>query len=217
MTSQIRLGAIFWVLTIEFFIAQFITQAAWPAYSMVLDDISLLGVTTCGAFTNPAPGGTALVCSPLSLVFNVGMAVNGLLVVLGVWFTRTLWPQGKLTVAALWLLALGGDGSMLVGIFPLNTILPLHMFGAVLSLGVACFGFFLLAAVLWRHRRTFALYTLATGIMTLGAFVLYVLEIYVGGRGTIERVAAWPHTVWYMATGALILGGYFKSSAASLR
>ncbi|MET3925364.1 hypothetical protein [Devosia sp. 2618] len=207
MTGQIRLGAIFWLLTIEFFIAQFVAQAAWPAYSMVLDDISLLGVTSCGSFINPAPGGTEPVCSPLSLVFNAGMALNGLLVVLGVWFTRTLWPQGKWTVAALWLLALGGDGSMLVGLFPLNVILPLHMLGAVLSLGIACFGFFLLGVIVWKQHRTFALYTIATGAIALLGFVLYVAEIYLGGRGTIERVAAWPHTIWYVVTGLLILRG----------
>lgn len=209
MTSQIRLGAIFWLLTIEFFLAQFIAQAAWPAYSMVLDDISLLGVTTCGTYLNPAPGGTELVCSPLSLVFNIGMALNGALVVLGVWLTRSLWPKGKRTIAALWLLALGGDGSMLVGIFPLNVFLPLHMFGAVLSLGVACFGFFLLGAVLWRTQRTFALYTIATGALALAAFILYVAGIYPFGRGAIERIAAWPHTIWYIVTGFLILRGRY--------
>ncbi|KKC39228.1 hypothetical protein WH87_03065 [Devosia epidermidihirudinis] len=207
MTSQIRLGAIFWLLTIEFFLAQFIAQAAWPAYSMALDDISLLGVTTCGSYFNPAPGGTELVCSPLSLVFNTGIVLNGALVVLGIWFTRTLWPQGKLTVSALWLLALGGAGSMLVGIFPLNAVLPLHMLGATLSLGIACFGFFLLGAVLWRTHRPFALYTIATGAIALVAFLLYVAGIYPFGRGTIERVAAWPHTIWYIVTGFLILSG----------
>ena len=209
MTNQIRLGAIFWVLTIEFFLAQFLSQAAWPGYSMITNDISLLGVTTCGTYINPAPGGIEPVCSPLSLAFNAGMAINGLLVVLGVWLTRHLWPRRRLTVAALWLLAIGGDGSMLVGLFPLNVFLPLHMIGAVLSLGVACFGFFLLGAVVWREYRAFAIYTIATGAVALLGFVLYVAEIYLGGRGTIERVAAWPHTIWYIATGVLILRRYF--------
>lgn len=214
MNPQIRLGAIFWLLTVEFFIVQFVAQAAWPGYSMLTNDISLLGVTVCEGYMNPAPGGIEPVCSPLNLLFNVGMALNGLLVVLGVWFTRSLWPKGRLTITALWLLAIGGDGSMLVGIFPLNVVLPLHMLGAVLSLFVACFGFLLLAWLLRRRHPTFALYTAATGGIALVGFVLYVLEIYLGGRGTIERVAAWPHTIWYMVTGALILWGYFNRKAA---
>lgn len=205
MTNQIRLGAIFWLLTAQLFLAQFIAQAAWPAYSMVHEDISNLGLVCGGDQT----------CSPLNLVFNASMVLNGILVVLGLWFTRKLWPAGPLTTAALWLLAVGGgDGSMLVGLFPLNVFLPLHIAGAILALFVAGIGMLAMAAVLWQDHRQFALYTLATGVVTLIAFGLYALEIYLGlGRGIMERVAAWPHTVWYIVAGALILGGHFKPSA----
>ncbi|WP_193335999.1 DUF998 domain-containing protein [Devosia beringensis] len=215
MTNQIRLGAIFWVLTAEFFLAQFLAQAAWPGYSMTVEDISLLGVTSCGAYLNPAPGGIMPVCSPLSLVFNIGMALNGLLVVLGVWFTRDLWPQTRLKLVALWLLALGGDGTMLAGIFPLDTNPGLHLIGAVLALGLSCFGFIALARVVWYSHRGFALYSLATGVLALAGFVLYAAEIYLGGRGTVERLAAWPQTLWYMVTGALILRGHFAALVKS--
>lgn len=210
MTSQIRLGAIFWLLTVEFFIAQAIAQAAFPGYSIVDMDISLLGVSACSGVD---PNALGPVCSPLSLVFNAGMAINGALVVLGVWFTRELWPQVRLTTAALWILAVGGgDGSILVGLFPLDASLPMHMLGAILALFVAGFGMLAMGGVLWRSHRSFALYTLATGAITLVAFVLYVLEIYLGlGRGIMERIAAWPHTIWYMVTGTLILRGYFSS------
>ncbi|MEO5805649.1 DUF998 domain-containing protein [Devosia sp.] len=208
MTSNYRLGALFWLLTVEFFIAQFIAQAAWPGYSMLTNDISLLGVTTCGTYINPAPAGIMPVCSPLSLVFNAGMAINGLLVVLGALLTRRFWPRGRLTTLALWLIAIGGDGSMLAGIFPLNTILLLHVIGALLALGVAAPGFFVLAKVMWNTNRTFAICTVLTGVIALVAFLLYASGNYLGiGRGTIERLSAWPYTVWYMVTGALILAG----------
>ncbi|MDB5612914.1 MAG: hypothetical protein JWQ22_567 [Devosia sp.] len=208
MTSQIRLGAIFWLLTVEFFIAQAIAQAAFPGYSLANMDISLLGVSACSGVD---PNALGLVCSPLSLVFNAGMAINGALVVLGVWFTRTLWPKSGLTTAALWILAIGGGaGSILVGLFPLDVSLPMHMLGALLALFVAGFGMLAMAGVLWRSHRGFAIYTLATGAITLVAFVLYALEIYLGlGRGIMERLAAWPHTLWYMVAGVLILRGYF--------
>ena len=211
MTHQIRLGAVFWLLTAEFFLAQFLAQAAWPGYAMTVEDISLLGVTSCGSFLNPAPGGIMPVCSPLSLLFNIGMTLNGVLVVLGVWFTRDLWPDTRLKVAALWLLALGGDGTMLAGLFPLDTVPLLHVIGAALALGLACFGFILMARVLWHTHRAFALYSLATGLLALLGFALYVGEIYLGGRGTVERLAAWPQTLWYMVTGALILAGHFTA------
>lgn len=209
MSSSIRLGAIFWLLTAEFFLAQIIAQTALPGFSLATQDISLLGVTACGA--DASASGYA--CSPLHLVFNAGIFINGMLVVVGLWLTRTMWPQGRLTTAALWLLALGGDGSMLVGLFPLDQNLGLHMFGATLALGIACLGFLVLARVLWPTRRSLALYTLATGSITLLAFLLYVAGVDFGlGKGTLERVAAWPHTIWYMATGMLILRGHFNAA-----
>lgn len=204
MTSQIRIGAIFWLLTMEFFIAQAVAQSAFAGYSLLDMDISLLGVTSCAS---------AEACSPLHWVFNAGIFINGALVVLGVWFTRTLWPQGWLTTTALWILAVGGgDGSMLVGLAPLDVNLPVHMLGAVLALGVAGLGMLAMAAVMWRVRPPFAFYTLATGVVTLLAFVVYGAGIDPGiGRGTLERIAAWPHTIWYMVTGFLILRGYFTA------
>lgn len=201
-----RLGAIFWLLTIEFFAAQFIAQAAWPGYSMLTNDISLLGVTACGTYQNPAPGGIMPVCSPLNLLFNAGMVINGVLVVLGAWLTRKAWPPGRLTILALWLLTLGGDGSMLTGLFPLNVYFPLHAFGAVLALGVADLGFFALAYVLRRANPLFAAYCALTGVLTLGSFLLYLSGNDFGlGRGVVERLAAWPHTVFYIVTGFILL------------
>lgn len=213
MTSQIRLGAIFWLLTIEFFVAQFIAQAGWSSYSMLTMDISELGLTAC---TGTDLDAARADCSPLNLVFNAGMVLNGILVVLGVWFTRKLWPAGQLTTTALWTLAIGGgDGSIIVGLIPLNVSLPLHATGAVLALFVACFGIMMMGAIVWRTNRAFAIYSLATGLIAMSAFALYALEIHLGtGRGILERVAAWPHTVWYMVTGALILRGQFRLSAA---
>jgi len=213
MTGQIRLGALCWLLTVEFFIAQFVAQAAWPGYSMLSNDISLLGVTSCGSYLNPAPGGIMPVCSPLGLVFNLGMVLNGILVVLGIWFTRDLWPATRLRTVALWLLALGGDGTMLAGAFPLDTVPLLHTIGAALALGLSCFGFVAMARLLWHRHPAFALYSLATGVLALLGFALYVGEIYLGGRGTVERLAAWPQTLWYMATGALILRGTFARTS----
>ena len=212
MTSRIRLGAIFWLLTVEFFITQFAAQAAWPVYSAIDLDISLLGLNACDG---PDPNAVALNCSPLNLVFNGGMILNGILVALGVWFTRTLWPRSVVTATALSLLAIGGGGgSILVGLFPFNVNMPMHTAGAVLALFVACFGIALMAVALWRTHRAFAIYGTATAAIGLAAFLLYALELYLGiGRGTMERIAAWPHTIWYMVTGALILRGYFKPSA----
>ena len=217
MTGQIRLGAICWVLVAEFFIVQFAAQAAWPDYAMSVNDISLLGVTACGGYANAAPGGIMPVCSPLNWLFNAGMVLNGLLVVIGVWSTRFLWPTGRLSMLALLVLAVGGVGTSMAGLFPLDVALPLHMIGAALALGLACFGFCLLGIAAKNTYPTFAIYSFVTGAIALLGFALYVSGFYFGGRGTMERIAAWPQTIWYMTTGALILAGYLRPSASSRR
>jgi hypothetical membrane protein len=210
MTNQFRLGAVFWLLTGEFLIAQFWAQSAYRGYSLTDMDISLLGVTVCNSAV------TGYGCSPLHLVFNGGMMLSGLLVILGAWLTRRLWPAGPLTVAALCLLAAGsGIGNLLVGLFPVDVFLEGHLAGAVLTLFVACLGILALAAVTWPANRAFALYSLATALLSLAAFGAYMLEFYLGlGRGVIERIGAWSHTLWYVVTGALILRGHFRPSAA---
>ena len=81
MSTQIRLGAILWLLTVQLFVAQFVAQAAWPAYSPVDMDISALGLTACQGVD---PNALAMACSPLNLVFNASMVLNGVLVVLGI-------------------------------------------------------------------------------------------------------------------------------------
>lgn len=208
MNNQIRLGAILWVLTAEFFIAQWITQIAWPDYSITEMDISLLGATICD--TSPTGYG----CSPLNLLFNISMVLNGALIALGLWLTRRVWPAGPLTTTALWLLAIGsGLGDLLVGIFPVDVYLEGHLAGAVLTLFVACLGILMLGAVLWRSHRAFALYCLATGLLSVAAFCFYMLEFYLGiGRGSVERLGAWSHNLWYVVAGLLILFGHFSAA-----
>lgn len=207
MINQIRFGAICWVLTVEFLIAQLVVQTAYPSYSLVDMDISLLGVTDCNS---PTYG-----CSPLNLLFNGAMVLNGVLIVLGAWLTRKAWPPSSLTTTALWLLAGGsGLGALLIGLFPVDVFLEGHLAGAMLTLFVACLGILLVAMVLWDSHRAFALYSIATGVISLAAFGAYILEFYLGlGRGTIERIGAWSHTIWYVAAGVLILRGSLRPSA----
>lgn len=213
MRSQYRLGAVFWLVSIEFLLAQFITQTAIQNYSLAEMDISLLGATVCGG-ADVVAGRQG--CSPLHGLFNLGAILNGALVILGVWYTRRLWLPSAFTTTALWLLAVGGGGGIaLVGLFPVDVSPAIHVAGAVLALFVPCFGMVLLAGLHWYDRPGFAVYTAATASISFVALILYGLEIYLGlGRGAMERIMSWPHTVWYPITGTLILAGYFKPSAS---
>lgn len=197
------------ILTVEFFILQFFAQAGYDGYSLVDMDISLLGVTGCDAVV------TVYDCSPRHLAFNLGMIVNGLLILGGAWLTRRAWPPGPLTTAALWLLAVGsGLGALLIGLFPVDIYMEGHLAGAVLTLFVACLGILAMGSITWRSDRLFSIYSIATAAVSLLASGLYLLELYFGiGRGTMERIAAWSHTVWYMATGLMILRGWISAGA----
>ncbi|WDR05721.1 hypothetical protein PSQ90_15940 [Devosia rhodophyticola] len=214
MHISLRTGAIIWLLTVEFFLAQFLAQAFWSDYSMIPNDISLLGATLCGV-ENPAPDGIEYVCSPLNLVFNAGLAINGILVVLGTWATRSIWPRRRIVLAGLWLLALGGDGAFIAGIFPFNVSMTLHSLGATFALLVGALGFMAIGLATLRTNAGYAIYSILTGVVCVLASVLYGSEIYLGlGRGVMERFAAWPNTLWYMTTGAMILLGYLKPVTA---
>ena len=68
---------------------------------------------------------------------------------------------------------------------------------------------------MWSSHRGFALYSIATAAVSLLAFGAYMLEFYLGlGRGTIERIGAWSHNLWYVVAGAMILLGQFTPRRA---
>lgn len=208
MSGQVRLGAVLWVVCAQFFLGQFVAQLAWPEYSMIHDDISVLGATVCGT-ANTSPDGTAYVCSPLNLVFNASLALQGILSALGAWLTWRAWPRGRLTSAGLILAIVGGIGTSMAGIFPYNVNLPLHALGAVTDFTLANVGFILLGVMLLRHgARGLGTFSIGVGVLSLAAFVLYVTGTYLGlGRGVIERTVAYPQTIWYVAFGIAILRG----------
>ncbi len=206
MSASVRLGAILWVLCLQFFLGQLVAQLAWPQYSMVLDDISVLGATVCGA-ANTSPDGTAYVCSPLNLVFNASLALQGMLSALGALLTWRAWPRGWMTATGLALAIIGGLGTSMAGIFAYNVNLPLHALGALTDFTLANVGFILLGVVLLRHdARGLGTFSIAVGALSLTAFVLYVTGTYFGlGRGIIERVVAYPQTLWYAVMGIALL------------
>lgn len=205
MSATVRVGALLWVLCLQFFLGQFIAQLAWPAYSMVIDDISVLGATVCGA-ENTSPDGTAYVCSPLNLVFNASLALQGVLSALGAILTWSAWPRSRMTAVGLSLAVIGGVGTAMAGIFPYNVNLPLHGLGALTDFTLANIGFILLGVVLTRHgSRALGSFSIAAGIVSLAAFVLYVSGVHFGVRGIVERFVAYPQTVWYVVMGIAIL------------
>src|SRR5215470_8618446 len=62
----IATGAVLWIATLEYFLAQIIAQWAWSDYDPLRYDVSALGATHCGPFIDPISHvSLGYFCSPL--------------------------------------------------------------------------------------------------------------------------------------------------------
>lgn len=192
LNRQVVVGAACWLLTLVFFAGQVVTQLAMKTpYSLITNEISDLGSTTCGPITVLTYH--ANVCSPWHDVMNGTFVVTGLLTLLGAFSTRSAWPQRRLTTWGLVLLVLAGLGQILAGLAPENVQPGLHVLGAlpgILGLNIAIL---FLGCAVWRARRWTAVYSLLTAIVGLFGFLI-APSLGLGG-GVAERLAGYPGVV----------------------
>jgi hypothetical protein len=114
-TPVVMFGGICWTLSVLYFPAQAVVQAASARpYSLATNLISDLGNTACGP----------TVCSPLHGLMNATFIAVGVLHWAGAIATQQAWPPGQqrtLSAALLWrtlgavLLVLAGDGLLEAG------------------------------------------------------------------------------------------------------
>lgn len=201
-----KVGAISLIATAEYFVAQVIAQLGWPGYSIANLDVSALGVTVCGPFTDPTTHVTIQACSPLHLVMNAGFVLLGLLTIIGIYLTRSYWPKRKLSTVGLSFIALGGFGEVLSGLFPGNVNVPLHATGALLHWIIGGIGILLIGFAVRKIHGRLATFSFACAALSLIGFFLYGSQVYFGlGRGGMERLTAYPLTLWLIVVGVTIL------------
>jgi hypothetical membrane protein len=196
------LGALVWILAIQFFVTQVVVQLAWVTpFSLTQNFISDLGNTTCGSYP---PGSATYVCSPWHAWMNVSFILLGLIVLVGAALVRTAFPPGRFRAAGLMLLALAGTGMIAVGLFPEDVNIAYHRLGAAAhfilgNLSMAALGIALRRA---RRRPLFAVYSITSGVVGLLATALFVSDHYLGmGIGGMERLAAYPLPLWLIVAG----------------
>lgn len=197
------LGPLVYMLSLQFFAIQFLVAAQWvnPGYNFSLNVISDLGNTACGPYVD------RYVCSPGNLLFNGSLVALGFTMAAGSLLIYQEYIPTRLSFVAFFLMGLAGVGTMLVGIFPENTIAWLHGLGALLALGVGNVALILLAFAITQARFIFRLYTFVSGAVSLTSFGLYAAGIYLGlGAGGMERLSGHPQTIW------LILFGLYMTS-----
>ena len=201
----IRLGAIAWISSAQFFVAQFVVQSAWTTpFSLTRNYISDLGNTACG----PLPADSGMyVCSPWHAAMNASFIVIGVTVVLGAALIRNAFRHARLWWWGLALVALGGFGFVLVGLFPENVNFPPHRLGATLqfvcgNLGQVVIGASLLGSRPWQRWGG---YSITSGVVGLLATTLFASGHYLGmGIGGMERLAAYPLPLWTIVMGIVL-------------
>jgi hypothetical membrane protein len=200
-------GPFFWIASLQYYLVQLIVSLRWtyPTYSWAQNTISDLGNSHCGIY------GARIVCSPFHDAMNGSFIVLGITMMAGCSLVYQEFYKTRFSEIGFICMALSGFGAVLVGSFPENTVAALHVTGAALAfllgnIALVIFGLVLNLPTLFKRL------TLAAGILALIAAVLFVKGTYLGlGNGGMERVTAYPQTIW------LIIFGIYTSRTHSMR
>lgn len=198
-------GPAFWIASIQFFITMLLVALAWPThYSFLNNTISDLGNTACGVYSG------RYVCSPQHAWMNASFIVLGTTMVAGSTLIYQEFRKSLGSAAGFTFMALGGIGTIIVGIFAENTISSLHVFGATLPFVIGNMALLVLGFSL-EMPRVLRIYTIASGFASLTASLLFITHHYLGlGIGGMERLAANLQTVWLIVFGLYISKNHFK-------
>jgi hypothetical membrane protein len=203
------IGPTFWIISIQYFVIQLVVALGWPVpYNFSLDAISDLGNSACGIYAD------RYVCSPYFTWMNVSFVVLGATMIAGSTLIYQEFRKNNANKLAFMFMALAGFGTILVGVFPENTIGYFHFTGALLpfllgNIALIIFGFSL------GLDGKFKIYTIASGIVALVALGLFTAHIYLGlGLGGMERLVSHPQTVWLITFGIYMSKDRFREIAS---
>lgn len=196
--DKLKVGAWMWIASVQFLIVQAYVAFQWPSgngYS-IDNTISDLGVTTCGEMFD------RYICSPWHTWFNASLMIIGATMILGSILLYSHYKQAKV---AFTMMAIGGFGSILVGLFPLGSNNVMHAIGAFLPFVVGN-----ISMIVFAHRldmpKWLKYYSLFAGNTSVIAAMLFVSGNYLWlGTGVIERVTAHLQTVWLITFGIYTL------------
>lgn len=181
-------GTLIFIAVTQFVLGMIVSEALYSGYSVSNNYISDLGV------------------GPSSIIFNSSVFLMGLLLIIGAYFLQRAFDFKMLTVV----LVLTAIGVMGVGVFTedfgtIHTVVSLiaFLFGGLTAIfSVICsyvHEFKLL-------KMPFSVITLISGLMTLGALVLFAGKIYLGlGPGGMERMVAYPILMWGAGFGGYLI------------
>jgi hypothetical membrane protein len=136
---------------------------------------------------------------------NLSFIVLGVSIVAGTALLIPVLSGSRWTRVGLRLFAAGGLGTVIVGLFPENTVPAFHGIGAALPFLLGNAGI-LLAGLTLEESRLVAWYTVGTGVVALAALAFYASGHFLGlGEGGVERVVAYPQTIWQVVVAFTLL------------
>lgn len=200
-----RLGALAWMLAVQFFVAQIVVASARPAaFDLRTHMISDLGNTACGP-TDRARSPAR--CSPWPAVMNLSFVMVGITMAAGALLTRRAFRRGRPASLAVLLFVAAGAGVILVGLYPENENATNHVIGAAVNFvsGNTALMLFGVAQPTDASRRWFQWFSVSAGLAGLIATGLIALQRHLGlGPGTIERIAAYTTSSWQIVAGLVL-------------
>jgi hypothetical membrane protein len=189
-------AALFWISTVQFYIVQYITARAWrEPFSLSQNYISDLGNRFC----------TESVCSPMQLSMNISFVLLGLAIIIGALLFAYVYRANNGLVMGLLCLAISGLGTMFVGLFPADVNGAAHGTGAFASFFIGNVGLVIIGITFTGVAKALRALAIALGLIALIGLPFYQNNIYFGiGVGGLERVIAYPQTIWMITFGTYV-------------
>jgi len=203
------IGPAFWIASVQYFAVQLAVALAWSrAYSLRFNTISDLGNTACGIYSGRD------VCSPLHNLMNASFVALGCTMIAGAPLIYQEFRQGKAAITGFTFMAIAGFGTILVGLFPENTVVALHSIGASLPFFIGNLGMIILGVSL-DIPKNLKVYTILSGAVALVALGFFFSKHFLDlGEGGMERLTAYPQTLWLIVFGLYMGRNHFRKQSS---
>ena len=187
ISNASKAGVAIFVGGVQFSIFLILAEIYYPGYNVSTNYVSDLGATCPSS-------GACVINEPTSMIFNVSIALLGLLILLGAYFLQRAFRLTPATV----MVALSGIGALGVGLFPETTGIVHSIFSLIVFLFA---GLAALTTARFQKKPMFY-FSIILGVFTLVALLLYVGDAYLGlGPGGMERMIVYPALVFSIGFG----------------
>jgi hypothetical membrane protein len=199
LSDSSKAGLAIFVGAVQFGIFLIVSEIIYSAYGAGEYSVSTNYVSDLGANCR----GSTCYIPPSAMLFNSTVALFGLLSIVGAYFLHRSFKW----IPATLFLALGGIGTLGVGLFPETTGI-LHV---IFSLTAFLFGGLSAVITAKFQRKPMYYISIILGIATLAAMALLVGGIDLGlGVGGIERMVIYPSLFWAVSFGVYMMSTEHK-------